>query len=165
MSDQNICTRCKAALRPDETFCKNCGSLFSDAVVCFNHNSVFAAGVCVICLRAFCKKCGGDSKGPFLCNVHWEYEVQEGMARVFGSMDNVQTQYVTSCLEQAGFHPFLYSRGFNPGAGIVSSWYRVTIRNYGKYPNVELKVLVPFSEVIEAERILKQLNIQEIQSP
>jgi hypothetical protein len=74
------------------------------------------------------------------------------MARVFGSTDNVQAQFVVTTLEQAGYHPFLYSRMFNPGADLVA--LSRMVRNYGNHPIVEMKVLVPFSELVRAEKTL-----------
>ncbi len=156
-----VCTKCQSDASATDTFCRNCGALFSDAIFCVNHGTMTAAGVCVICSQACCKKCGGNKNGVFLCDLHWEYEIHEGLARVFGSIDNVQAQYVTSCLEQAGYHPFLYSRRFNPGAGMIDTWVRVGIRNYGKHPIVEMKVLVPFSEVLRAEKSLTELGLRE----
>lgn len=81
------------------------------------------------------------------------------MARVFGCFDNVHAQYVTTTLEQAGYHPFLYSRMFNPGADLVS--ISGMVRNYGNHPIVELKVLVPFPEVLRATESLKELGFNE----
>ncbi len=130
-------------------------------MVCFNHGSEPAEGVCVICSKPFCRKCGSLTAGIFFCDAHSSYEIEEGMARVFGSIDNVQAQYVTRCLEQAGYHPFLYSRYFNPGAGIVGTMTKAGIRNYGDHPIIEMKVLVPFSEVLRAEKTLRELGIRE----
>jgi len=92
----------------------------------------------------------------FLCNRHCGYEFHEGMARVFGHTDNVQVQYAAQCLEQAGFHPFVFSRRFNPGA---DSARLIPLRVYGQNTIAELKVLVPFSEVLEAERTLRGLSL------
>ena len=136
-----------------------CGAPFSENLSCARHKSTPASGVCIICSKPFCKKCGGDEKSTFFCNPHSGYEFHEGMARVFGSIDNVQSQYATTRLEQAGLHPFLYSRRFNPGSGIINTWIRAGIRNYGRHPIVELKLLVPFCEVLKAEKTLKKLGI------
>jgi hypothetical protein len=163
MESDFFCSRCKQPAASADTFCRHCGALFTDGIYCSNHPSVPAEGMCVICSKACCKKCGGDSNVVFLCDSHWTYEIEEGMARVFGCTDNVQAQYVTTCLEQAGYHPFLYSKRFNPGADIVSI-QRMT-RNYGNHPIVELKVLVPFSEVLGAENTLHELGIIEGEKP
>ena len=151
------CPRCRASVTKEDTYCRNCGALFSEGMFCSNHDSAQADGVCVICLKAFCGKCGGESHKVFLCNMHWRYEIQEGMAKVFGSTDNVQAQFVTTTLEQAGYHPFLYSRKFNPTADLVS--ISGMMRNYGNHPIVELKVLVPFSEVLRAEKTLIEIGL------
>ena len=162
-SDQSdyLCSDCNSPLAKEDSFCPNCGSLFSDESVCSNHSSVQARGVCVICRKPYCSECGKKSNGLFVCNEHWFYEIVEGMARVFGTIDNLQAQFVTTCLEQAGLHPFLYSMKANPGAGMVDQWYKGTIRSIRSHPANELKVLVPFDEVTKAESTLRELNITE----
>jgi hypothetical protein len=155
------CDKCEASVSANDLYCKNCGAIFTDSLFCFCHNSVPAKGVCVICSKPFCKNCGSDSNRVYLCDQHWRYEIHEGMARVFGCIDNVQAQYVTDCLKQAGCHPFFYSRYNNPGPGMVSTWVLVGVRNYGNHPIVEMKVLVPFAEVLKAEETLKQLGFMK----
>ncbi len=149
------CDQCGEPAGKDDTFCKNCGALFAENLVCVNHPSAPAAGVCLICSKPFCKRCGEKSQGVFLCDPHSFYETQEGMARVYGTFDNVQAQYVTSLLEQAGFHPFFYSRIFNPGPDLVAL---NAPRNFGNYPPGEMKVLVPYGEVLKAEEMLRELG-------
>ena len=92
---QYSCPQCEAVVSEHDTFCPNCGAFFTDGLFCSNHLSMSADGVCVICSKPFCKKCGKSSVGVFLCDPHWGYEIQEGMARVFGTMDNVEAQRVT----------------------------------------------------------------------
>ena len=157
-SDLN-CDRCGQPVAQEDEFCKNCGALFSEHLRCAVHPSVEASGVCVICSRPFCKHCGGEENRVFLCDPHFdEYEIHEGMARVFGSTDNVLAQFVETCLKQAGFHPFLYSRMFNPGADLVA----ISVpRNFGRHPIVELKVLLPFNEVLASKQTLDELNLKK----
>ena len=149
------CGRCEVAVTQEDTYCKDCGALFSDRIACSVHPAAEAEGVCVICSKPFCKQCVAETNRIFLCDPHSHYEILEGMARVYGCTDNVQAQYVTTCLEQAGYHPFLYSRMFNPRADVMAI---TGIRNYGNHPIAELKVLVPFSEVPAAEGTLSELG-------
>jgi hypothetical protein len=118
-----------------------------------------AEGVCVICSQPFCEKCGMDVHKTFLCNKHSELEITEGMVRVFGSTDNVRAQFAMTRLQQAGYHPFYYSRKFNPVADKVAI---VGVRNFGNHPIAEQKVYVPFSEFIKAARELKRHKFKEI---
>ncbi len=156
------CPRCEAELSEQDQFCPSCGALFADGLFCANHQSTPADGVCVICSKPFCSKCGKASNGIFLCDPHWGYEIQEGMARVFGTMDNVEAQRVTSVLEQAGFHPFLYSRLFNPTADLVAIGGIVRGYGAGNRPIPEQRVFVPFGEVLRAQKTLNKLGIKEI---
>jgi hypothetical protein len=153
------CSKCGTIVTEHLTFCPNCGSIFSELTFCLNHGSRKAQGVCVICAKPYCKKCGKRTNGVFLCDLHWQYETHEGMARVFGTTDNLQAQYVASLLEQAGYHPFLYSKIFNPNADLVA--ITKVVRNYGNHPVVEMKVLVPFTEVLNAEKTLEELQIRD----
>lgn len=154
-----VCGRCEEPVTQRDTFCRNCGALFSDDLFCANHKSIHAEGVCVICSKPYCKKCGGDVQKVFLCDEHSDLEIAEGMVRVFGSTDNVQAQFATTCLKQTGYHPFLYSRMFNPGADKVSI---TPVRNWGNHPIVEQKVLVPFSEFMKASKELKKHKFKEV---
>jgi hypothetical protein len=150
------CGECSNAVKESDTFCENCGAIFKEGFVCLHHHSKAAEGVCVICRKPFCSKCGADMMNVFFCSHHSNYEFREGMARVFGHTDNVQVQHVAQCLRQAGFHPFVFSRRFNPGADIAR-W--IPIRVYGRNTIAELKVLVPFSEVLDAEKTMKTLSL------
>ena len=154
--DALTCGECGVVVKDEDTYCANCGSIFNDGVVCNTHNSTEADGVCVMCFKPFCKECGMTVNKIFFCDFHSQYETYEGMARVYGCTDNLQAQFVTGCLEQSGLHPFLYSRRFNPGADISPI---ITYRLYGNHPIVELKVLGPFKELLNAEEVLRRLEL------
>ena len=156
------CTQCGASVSEQDEFCHNCGTLFTDAWICTNHQSTPADGVCVICSMPFCKKCGKGSEGIFLCDPHWGYEIQEGMARVFGTTDNVQAQHVATVLKQAGYHPFLYSRIFNPSADLIAVAGIIRGFGVGNHPITEQRVFVPFAEVLRAQKTLHELGIEEV---
>jgi hypothetical protein len=160
-SQQNklTCGRCKEPIKQKDSFCKNCGGLFSGDLLCVNHKSIKAEGVCVICSKPFCKKCGADVLKVFLCDKHSDLEITEGKVRVFGTTDNVRAQFASACLKQAGYHPFIYSRLFNPVADKVAI---TGIRNFGNHPIEEQKVFIPFSEFKNASRELKKHKFKEI---
>ena len=123
---------------------------------CVVHPGVEAEGVCVICRKAFCPACGSKVNKLSLCESHAGYEILEGRARVFGSLDNVQARFAASCLEQAGLHPFFYSRFFNPGVAIGPKW---SWRLFDGHITQEMKVFVPFDEVLEAGKVLADLKL------
>jgi len=119
-----------------------------------NHPGVAARAVCVICGVPYCEECGREVGVVFLCAVHSQLEILEGMARVYGTTDNVQAQYVASCFEQAGLHPFPYSRRYNPGADVAPF---MAYRQFGGYILEEIKILLPFNEVEKAQKIVSEL--------
>ncbi len=154
-----VCSECGADLLPADEFCGRCGCILADVPVCHAHPSRRAIGRCVVCGSVFCSLCGAAKFGFFLCDEHWRYETVEGMARVFGALDNVQVHFVRSCLEQSGLHPFVYSRHANPGPGMLGTVPMLAVRTYGRYAIAEIKVLVPFSEVLQAEAVLNELSL------
>ena len=157
-----ICNNCENKIDDSDEFCPYCGTIFVEDLNCINHKNKEAKGVCVICRKAFCKKCGGRASGIFLCDEHYGYEIYEGMVRIFGSSDSAQTNYVKSCLEQAGFHPFIYSRKASPISigGADYTLFRASGEYHGRIIN-EIKVMVPANEVLEAEKIIEELDIED----
>lgn len=162
VNNKNLtCGTCGSDASEDSEYCFNCGAIFIEDVKCINHDNIEAAGVCVICSRAFCSECGIDAVGRFFCEEHDEYEVYQNMARIYGSADEVAIRYAAARLEEAGLHPFIFSRKASPMhlGGADYSLFRAS----GDSANViinEIKLMVPFSEVVEAEEILSELEIE-----
>ena len=95
----------------------------------------------------------------FLCNDHRDYEIYQGMARIHGTLDDIAARYVKSCLEQAGFHPYLFCRSQpRGGTRFLYSLFRTTGEFDGHLMN-EIKIMVPLQEVVPAEKLLKKLLI------
>ena len=162
--DQLMCSRCSNRAKAEDDFCPHCGELFTDGIRCSQHPQLPASGVCIICALPFCDECGGAVVGHFLCAHHDSYEIYEGMVRVYGGLDDVAAQYAQSCLEQSGLHPVLYCRRQpKGGARFVSALYAAAGDYDGHIVN-EIKVMVPCSEVEEAERVLVSLNIKQLPS-
>jgi hypothetical protein len=155
-----ICSNCEHETTADNEFCTNCGSLFDKSVKCINHENEEAEGACIICANAYCSECGSWVNNIFLCTRHEEYEIYEGMARIFGTSDDNLAQYAQKCLEQEGFHPYLYSRKVSPISlgGPDYTLFRASGEYDGHIIN-EVKVMVPCQEVIKAEKVLRELEI------
>jgi len=83
------------------------------------------------------------------------------MARVLGLSDVVTAQYASKCLEQEGLHPILYSRKASPLSlgGADYTLFNAAGEYDGHIIN-EIKVMVPCQEVVEAERMLKRLDLK-----
>ncbi|MEJ2103889.1 MAG: hypothetical protein P8X47_04845 [Ignavibacteriaceae bacterium] len=82
------------------------------------------------------------------------------MARVYGSSDFAQVNYIKSCLEQESLHPFIYSRKASPMhlGGTDYSLFRASGDFNGHIIN-EIKLMVPCSEVLDAEKIISELEL------
>ncbi|MBI3578809.1 MAG: DUF2007 domain-containing protein [Ignavibacteriales bacterium] len=154
------CGKCGADIEKTFDFCPACGGVFVEHVVCVHHPHEEAEGVCVICSQPLCKICGIWVNGIFLCEAHQEYEVYEGMAKVFGLSDEVQASYAANLLKQAGLHPFLYQRKASPISlgGPDYTLFKASGEYNGHIIN-EIKIMVPCQEVNQAEKILTDLEI------
>ena len=157
---KHLCVNCNFEADADSDYCPRCGTLFIKNIKCENHSKDKAEGVCVICGNPFCDKCIYPVNNIFLCTEHDGYEIYEGMARVFGTSDEIQIHYVESCLKENSFHPFVYSRKSSPMhlGGTDYSLFRASGDFDGHIIN-EIKLMVPCSEVLEAEKLLSEINI------
>ena len=151
------CEICNNQVKDDDDFCPYCGTLFIDKIFCEKHNEILAEGVCIICSIPFCKKCGTQINNHFLCEQHSNYEIIEGMARVYETLDITAIQYVKACLENDGLHPVLFSRNSPWGDSRPSHSLFNTTGNY----SVNIKIMVPTQEVLIAAEILKSIKISD----
>ena len=157
---KRLCTNCRFEADNDSDYCPCCGTLFIENVKCETHPDDKAEGVCVICGNPFCSNCGHSVNNIFLCNEHDGYEIYEGMARVFGTSDEIQIQYVNKYLEENDLHPFIYSKKSSPMhlGGTDYSLFRAAGDSSGHILN-EIKLMVPCNEVLEAKNLISEINI------
>lgn len=156
-----VCANCNRVVKEDDDFCPECGAIIADDISCENHKNIPAKGICIICSLPYCKKCGVITNGHFLCNIHSNYEIYEGMVRVFGSLNDVDVQYAKSCLEQVGLHPVVFCRDQPKGGPrFVYSLFEAHGDYLGHIVN-EIKLMVSTQEVLKSEEILKSLKILE----
>lgn len=155
------CPYCSADIGPDNEFCPECGEIMLQGVTCIHHPDSEARGACVICCVPYCSKCGRRVGGLYLCALHRDYEIYQGMARVYGISDDAQVRYAASCLEQQGLHPFVYVRKASPISlgGPEYTLFRASGDYDGHIIN-EFKVMVPVQEVLKAEEVLKELGLE-----
>lgn len=152
------CIKCSFPVKETDEYCYNCGSILSEDQKCYLHKDKEALGICLVCLKLCCKKCGLFVNNAFLCNGHSDYEVIEGMGRVYGSSDELELSFYKDALEKEGLHPFIYSRKASPISlgGVDYSLFRASGEFDGHIVN-ELKLMVPLGEFLKAEDILKTL--------
>lgn len=112
---ENItCSYCENEINTDSDFCPYCGTLCLGNIKCKNHEDVDAQGVCLICEEPFCNQCGGRRNHKFFCSAHDDYEVYQGMAKVYGSSDYVQCSYIIDALKNEGINALMYNRKTSP---------------------------------------------------
>jgi hypothetical protein len=160
--DVLICDDCKNEVAQEDEFCPNCGLVFVQDLKCARHEDAPANGVCIICSRPCCDKCGRKVNRLFLCNQHEGYEIYEGRARVYGVSDEVMAHHAHECLKEGGLHPFVYSRKASPifFGGPEYTMFTASGEYDGHIIN-EIKVMVPCQEVTMAEKLLKELGFLE----
>ncbi len=95
-----------------------------------------------------------------LCVEHSNYEIYEGMARVYGSSDFTKVKYIEGCLDKESIETFIYSRkATNISLGGTDySLFRPSGDFNGHLIN-EKKIMVPFNQVLKVEEIIKDLEI------
>ncbi len=156
-----LCDTCKLEIQTDSDFCPRCGTIFIEEVNCEDHPEIEAEGICVICAKPCCKKCGYAGKDVFLCNEHEDVETYQGLAKVYGTFDEIQVQFIKQCLEEKGLHPFIFSKKSTAlHLGGIDHALITSAINPGKNSVMnEIKLLIPFSEVIEAKETIGELEL------
>jgi RNA polymerase subunit RPABC4/transcription elongation factor Spt4 len=151
-----VCLNCESVVKDSDEYCPNCGIVFAENIKCHLHKEAEAEGICLICSKLCCKKCGLLVSNVFLCNEHNEYEIIEGMAKIYGSNDGMELKYYEEILEKEGLHPFMYSRQSTskPFGSVDYAVFWGESRNYSLN---EIKLMMPLKEVLEAEKILEPL--------
>src|SRR3990170_7432502 len=94
MKDEEfVCLNCEFVVNNNDEYCPNCGTIFIEDKKCYIHKEIEADGICLICLKPYCKKCGLQVNIVFLCNEHSRYEIIEGMGRIYGSSDYLESSF------------------------------------------------------------------------
>lgn len=159
MESELQCGNCELELTNEDEFCPRCGSLFDENVKCFTHPATDAEGVCVICHYAYCNECGSFVNETFLCDEHEHYEVLQSLAVVAASKEAYVIESLRNTLIVNDLHPFLFSGLNSPSVYLPTNNYNAqNALDIAVYGSGEIKILVPFGEVLEAENIL---NSQE----
>ncbi len=159
MEDEElVCLNCEFIVKSADDYCPNCGVIFAENTKCSLHKDKGAEGICLICLKPYCKQCGLFVNEVYLCSEHSAYEIIEGMARIYGSSDNLELAYYKNILEDEGLHPFLYSRKSSPlSFGNVDHTLFSSSGEYDGHLINEIKLMLPLNEVIQGEKILEPL--------
>lgn len=161
MAEKYNCDKCESEVIENDDYCPNCGSIFTDDK-CINHTDTSAKGVCLICEKVCCSKCGLDVNGAFLCNEHSDVEIIQSMGRVFGTSDSLEIDFIMSVLEDENFHPFKFSRKTSPISlgGTDYTLFRASGESSGHLIN-EIKIMVPLNEYLEVEKIIENIQKSE----
>lgn len=163
MKDNKLyCELCGQEVSSADDFCYNCGSVFHDGMKCVNHAGIEAEGVCIICMKPFCSYCGDMIDEMFLCSDHERYEIIQNHARIKGGSFETELQFYKECLEQEGLHPVIFNRKMSPRhlGGTDYTLFRASGEYNGHLIN-EIKLMVPCSEVLAAEAILSEMEMND----
>ncbi len=160
--EKYYCEVCESEVTSDSEFCVNCGSLFAEDISCINHQDTDAEGVCIICAQPFCERCASMIDDLFLCYEHERYEIIQNHARIKGSSIESELRFYKNCLEKEGLHPVIFNRKVSPLhlGGTDYTLFRASGEHNGHIIN-EIKLMVPCHEVLEAERILDEVDAME----
>jgi len=147
------CSNCGEEVTWDSDFCPHCGVIFEAAggVKCDDHPERAAGGICIICRKLVCNKCGVRKHGRTFCREHKEIEVQQDWARIFQSTDINDAELVKSVLQEAGYTVQVQnfsSIGFIWEGGGDSSLSRSALSK-------PAKIFVPIPEYLNASKVLQ----------
>jgi len=156
-----VCENCEYQVQDDYDYCPQCGTLFI-SIKCNNHNDLEGEGVCLICEKVCCSKCGVYVNENYLCDEHNNLEIYQQMVRVYGSSDAAEIGYLISMLVENKYHPIEFDRKTSPLSmgGIDYSLFRASGDSNGRLVN-EIKILVPFSEFVDALELINKLLKEE----
>ncbi len=154
MSEYTHCPNCSEEVTTDSDFCPHCGLIFEEAgaVVCDTDAGQKAIGVCIICRKVVCERCGVGVNGRCFCLDHQHVEVQQDWAMVFESTEIAEAELVKSVLESTGHKVLVQnfnSVGFVWDGGGDSPVSRSNI-------NKPAMVFVPIPEYRDAARELAE---------
>jgi len=151
-SEEFVCSDCGKEVDKGDDFCPHCGAILTEGIFCDKHRHVEASGVCVVCGVPCCDDCGSIADGMFLCNQHADYEIFEGMVKVYGTHTEADAELAKSRLEDAGMHPALLHLRRSKDRGHIE--YE-PCGDGENFDTSEIKVMVPCEEVDSAENILR----------
>ncbi len=156
-----LCDTCKLEIETDSDYCPRCGTIFIENIKCENHPDIEAEGVCIICTKPCCKNCGYAGKDVFLCNEHDSIEIYQGLAKVYGTVDEIEVHFIKQCLEDKELHPFIFSKKSSAlQLGGLDQPIINSVINPGKNSVMnEIKLLVPFAEAVEALKTIVELEL------
>jgi len=147
-----LCHACQEEITEDSDFCPHCGMIFKKAgeVFCGRHETVRAAGVCIICRRLLCHRCAVRVHRRMFCDEHRHVKVQQDWAEVYRSTELNEAGMIKSVLEGAGFKvqtQNFQSVGFVWDGGGDSSQSRSNL-------NRPAMLLVPIPEYLDARTVV-----------
>jgi RNA polymerase subunit RPABC4/transcription elongation factor Spt4 len=154
MPEYDICENCGGEVTKDSDFCPHCGLLIteSEAVVCDTHQERRASGICIICRKLVCEKCGARVHKRIFCLEHKDVEVQQDWAVIFQSTDINEAELAKSFLQSASFRLQLQnfnSIGYVWDGGGDSALSRSALSK-------PAKIFVPIPEYLEAVKAFRE---------
>ena len=148
------CTQCSGEVTADSDFCPHCGVLFEkvSSARCDTHPQTRAEGVCIICRKLVCDRCGKQRAKRWFCTDHSDVKVEQDWALIFESPEINESELVKSFLESVGLHVVV--RNFGPNnvvweGGGDSLFSRQALNRLAK-------VFVPIPEYVDARKAFRE---------
>ena len=154
MPEYEKCGNCGDEVTADSDFCPHCGVLFteSEKVFCDTHQDHPANGICIICRKLVCERCGARVHRRTFCLEHRDVEVQQDWALVYESTDINEAELAKSFLSSASFR--LQVQNFNSigyvwDGGGDSALSRSALSK-------PAKIFVPIPEYLDARKAFQE---------
>lgn len=155
VEEENSCHHCGEGVSAQDQFCLHCGYLKNVNFVapCQNHRDRPSIGVCVLCRKELCKDCAGERNDRLRCAGHYEVEIREEWAAVFGSADSVELTFAREILESEGIPSHPYEVG---GSHLVVPLVmEAAIPTWNGDGGVVVNVFVPMMDFTRAVEVLR----------
>jgi hypothetical protein len=145
LADEDVyeCGHCNNLVSVEDTFCRNCGSIFEEEVKCRKHSFSEALFRCVICEQPLCEECVVEVSGKAFCSEHSEYSFVENCVILFSSLDESEVIFRKAILEKEGIPCYIDQMDAVPlkPIGAREAFFRL---------------FVPFEHVLKAEELLAE---------
>jgi hypothetical protein len=147
--DDKRCSPCGSTVRNSNVVCLSCGSFVTadgELIVCENHGSEQAIGVCVVCGKPVCGDCALSVNGRTYCDIVEHQSIHSRWKMIHETRFEFEADLIERNLEQGGIE----CRTFALGDHAATFWLE-EMRI--------VRVLVPMERASDAVVLLQRLQL------